>query len=90
MFRYVRYWYVTVTFMIVEMALWHREGMSSMLGGSVRWRVVVTWVGVCVVSFLRPVSGGRLCDCVVGSLLVMRQLAALRSFVRRLSCLLSE
>ena len=77
--------------MIVEMALWHREDMSSMLGGSVSWRVVLAWVGVCVVSFLRHVSGGRLCGgCVVGSLLVLRRLASLRSFVRRLSCRLSE
>ena len=34
--------------MIIEMALWHREGMSAMLGGSVSWRMVETWVGVCV------------------------------------------
>ncbi len=36
--------------MIVEMALWHRAGMSSMLGGSVSWSIVETWVGVWVVS----------------------------------------
>ncbi len=44
-------------FMIVEIALLHREGLSSMLGGSVSWRIVETWVGVWVVSFLRPGSG---------------------------------
>ena len=33
-------------FMIVEIALLHREGLSSMLGGSVSWRIVETWVGV--------------------------------------------
>ena len=30
--------------MIVEMALWHREGMSSMFGGSGSWRMVVACV----------------------------------------------
>ena len=50
-----------------------------------------TWVGVWVVSFLGPRSWGLLCDCgVVGSLLVVRRIASLRSLVRRLSCLLSE
>ncbi len=77
--------------MIVEIALWHREGISSMLGGSVSWRIVGTWVGVWVVSFLRPGSGGCLCGgCVVVSLLVLQRVASLRSFVRRLSCLLSK
>ncbi len=77
--------------MISERALWHREGMSSMLGGSVSWRMFETWVGVSVVSFLGSGSGGRLCGgCVVGSLLVLRRFASLRSFVSRLSCLLSE
>ena len=76
--------------MIVEMALWHRAGMSSMLGGSVSWSIVETWVGVWVFSILRPGSGW-LCDgCVFVSLLVTRRLASLQSFVRRLSCLLSE
>ncbi len=32
--------------MIEEMAWWHREGMSSMFGGSLSWRIVVAWVGV--------------------------------------------
>ncbi len=65
--------------------------MSSMLGGSVSWRMFEIWVGVWVVSFLGPGSGGLFCaGCVVGSLVVLRRLASLRSFVRRLSCLLSE
>ena len=51
--------------MIDEMALWHREGMSSMLGGSVSWRIVETWVGVWVVSFFRPWSGDCVCVAVV-------------------------
>ena len=77
--------------MIIEMALWHREGMSSMLSGYVSWRMDETWVGVWVVSLLVPGSGDRVCKgCVVGSLLVLRRLASLRSFVRRLSCMLSE
>jgi hypothetical protein len=33
---------------IVEIVLWHREDMSSMLGGSVSRRIVETCVGVCV------------------------------------------
>ncbi len=32
--------------MIDEMALWHREGMSSMFGGSLSFRIDVAWVGV--------------------------------------------
>ncbi len=32
--------------MIDEMALWHREGMSSMFGGSSSIRIDVAWVGV--------------------------------------------
>ncbi len=77
--------------MIVEMALWHSEGMSSVLGGSGSWRIDETWVGVWVVSFFVSGSGGLLWEgCVVGSFLLFRRLASLRSFVRRLSCLLSE
>ncbi len=77
--------------MIDEMALWHREGMSSMLGGSVSCRMFETWVGVWDISFLGLGSGGRLCGgCVFGSLLAWRRLASLRSFVRRLSYLLSK
>ena len=30
---------------MVEIALWHREGMSSMLGGSVVCSMLETWVG---------------------------------------------
>ncbi len=77
--------------MIVEMALWHRKGMSSMLGGSVSWRIVETCVAAWDFSLLRFGSGGCVCGgCIVGSLLVMRRFASLRSFVRRLRCLLSE
>ncbi len=76
--------------MIVEIALWHRAGMSSMLGGSVSWSIVETWVGVWVVSCLGPRSGWLCGGCVIVSLLVRRRFASLRSFVRRLSCLLSE
>ncbi len=77
--------------MINAMALWHREGMSSMLGDSVSWRMFEIWVGVWVSSFLGPGSGCCLRDvCVAGSLLGLRRLASLRSFVRHLSCLLSE
>ena len=77
-------------FMIVEMALWHRAGMSSMLGGSVSWSVEA-WVGGWVMIFWGPES----CGCGFGwsmvcSLLVLSRVAALRSFVRRLICLLSE
>ncbi len=76
--------------MIIEIALWHREGMSYMLGGSASWRIVEACVDVLVVCFMRSGSGVGLCvGCVVGSLLVLRRLAALRSFVGRLSCLLS-
>ena len=50
-----------------------------------------TWVGEWVVSVLGPRSGGLLCEGgVVGSRLVLRRMASLRSLVRRLSCLLSE
>ncbi len=48
--------------MIIEMALWHRDGMSAMLGGSVSWRMVETWVGVYVVSLMVPGLGGRTCE----------------------------
>ena len=61
-----------------------------MLGGSVSWSMDETWVGVWIVSLLVPGSGGRLCEGgVVDSFLLLRRLASLRSFVRRLSCLLS-
>ena len=77
--------------MIVEMALWHREGISSVFGGSGSWRIDATWVGVWVVSLLVSASGGCLCEgCVVGSFLLLRRVASFLSFVRRLSCLLSE
>ena len=77
-------------FMIVEMALWHRAGMSSMLGGSVSWSIVEICDGVCVV-FFRSGSGVGLCVCcVVGFVLELRRLASLCIFVRLLSCMLSE
>ena len=77
--------------MIVEMALWHREGVSSMFGVSGSWRMVVACVVVWGFSFLRSVSVGWVCVGCVGDLfLVMRLLASFRSCVRRLSCLLSE
>ncbi len=44
-------------FMMVEMALWHREGMSSVFGGSVSWSILEIWAGVWVVSVLGHVSG---------------------------------
>ena len=31
--------------MMSEIALWHRDGMSSLLGGSVVCRMLETWVG---------------------------------------------
>ncbi len=77
-------------FMIVEMALWHRAGMSSMLGGSVSWSIMEALVGVWVVSCLGLRSGWLCGGCVGVLLFVMWLLASLRSFVRRLSCLLSE
>ncbi len=44
--------------MIVEMALWHREGMSSMFGGSLNLRIDVAFVGVWVVTCCWSGSGG--------------------------------
>ncbi len=76
--------------MIFEIALWHRAGMSSMLGGSLSWSIVEVWVGVWVCSCLGSSSGCLCVGCVVVLLLVTRRLASLRSSVRRLSCLLSE
>ena len=75
---------------MIEIALWHREGTSSMLGGSVSWSIVEALVVVWVVSLL-GLGSGWLCGGCVGVLLsVMWRLASLRSFARRLSCLLSE
>ena len=70
-------------------ALWHREGMSSSFGGSVRCRTFVARDEVGVMSGcgqgLEGVRGvGRLCCGVV----CYFRFAELRSFVRRLSCLL--
>ena len=76
--------------MIVEIALWHREGMSSVFGGSVSWRIDATWVGVWVVSCVVLGSGWVCGGCVLVLVLVTRRFASLRSFVRRFSCLLSE
>ena len=51
--------------MIVEMALWHREGMSSMFGVSGSWRMVVA----CVVLVFEVYVGGLgvcwLCCCFI-------------------------
>ncbi len=69
--------------MIVEMALWHREGMSSMLGVSGSWRMVVACVVGWGFSFLRYVSVCWVCvGFVVVLFLVMRLLASFLSFVR--------
>ena len=76
--------------MIVEIALWHSDGMSSMLGGSVSCRIAVARVGVWVVSCVVLGSGWVCGGCVLVLVLVTRRFAALRSFVRRFSCLLSE
>ena len=43
--------------MIVEIALWHSDGMSSMLGGSVSCRIAVARVGVWVASCVVLGSG---------------------------------
>ena len=77
--------------MIVEIALWHKEGMSSMLGVSWSLRMVVACVVGWGFSFLRSVSVGWVSVvCVFVLILVMMLLASFLSFVRRLSCLLSE
>ena len=77
--------------MIVEMALWHSEGMSSMFGVSGSWRMVVACVVGWGFSVFRSVSVGCVCvGCVVVLFLVMRLLVSFLSFVRRFSCLLSE
>ena len=77
--------------MIVEMALWHREGMSSMFGVSGSWRMVVACVVVWGLAFVWSLAEGWVCVvCVVVLSLVIWLLASFRSFVRRLSCLLSE
>ena len=76
---------------IVEMALWHRDGMSSKFGVSGSWRMVVACVVGWGCSVFRSVSVGCVCvGCVVVLFLVMRLLASFLSFVRRLSCQLSE
>ncbi len=76
--------------MMVAIALWHRAGMSSSFGVSVRFRTFVARDGVGLLSGCRLGSGG------VGDVgrfrygvLCSFRLAELRSFVRRLSCLLS-
>ncbi len=76
--------------MIVEIALWHRADMSSMLGVYVSCSIVETWVGVWVVTCEGPRSGWLCGGCVVVLLLVTSRFASLRSFVRRFSCVLSE
>ena len=47
--------------MIVEMALWHREGMSSMFGVSGSWRMVVACVVGWGFSVLKSASVGWVC-----------------------------
>ena len=76
--------------MMVAIALWHRAGMSSSFGASVRFRTFVARDGVGLLSGCKQGSGG------VGDVGRLRcgalcsfRLAQLRSFVRRLSCLLS-
>ena len=65
--------------------------MSSMFGVSGSWRMVLACDIGWGFSFFRSVSVGWVCVGCVGDLfLVMRLLASFRSFVRRLSCLLSE
>ncbi len=65
--------------------------MSSMFGGSLSFRIVVDYVGVWVFSSCWSGSSWFLCvGSVVGVLLLISLLAALRSFVSLLSCLLSE
>ena len=76
--------------MIVEIALWHSAGMSSMLGGSVSCKIAVARVGGCVVS-CEGLGLGWLCVCCVLVLvLVTRRFASFLSLVRRFNCLLSE
>ncbi len=64
-----------------------REGAAprvraGCVAAGVGWRIVETCVGVWVVIFLRSGSGVCLCGgVVVGSLLVLRRLASLRSLV---------
>ncbi len=76
--------------MIVEIALWHSAGMSSILGGYVSCKIVEAWVGVWVVSCERLSSGWLCGGCEVVLLLATSRFASLQSFVRRFSCLLSE
>ena len=65
--------------------------MSSMFGGSLSFRILVAFVGVWVFSSCWSGSGWFLCvGSVVGVLLWISLLAALRSFVSLLSCLLYE
>ncbi len=52
--------------MIDEMAWWHREGMPSMVGSSLSWRIVVAWVGVEASSCWGSESGGFVCVGYVG------------------------
>ena len=75
---------------MVAIAFWHREGMSSRFGVSVRCRNFVARDEVGVLSGCGVGSGwvgdvGRLCRGVVCNV----WLAELRSFVRRLCWLLS-
>jgi hypothetical protein len=76
--------------MMVAIALWHREGMSSSFGVSVRCRTFVVRDEMGLLSGCGLGSEGvgdvrRLCYGVLCNF----RLAELRSFVRRLSCPLS-
>ena len=71
-------------FMITAMALWHRAGMSSSLGGSGSFRTSLACVRVCMVCAELVVVGVSVFG--LGSML----LAVFLSRVMRLSCLVSD
>ncbi len=70
--------------MITAMALWHRAGMSSSLGGSGSFRTSLACVRVCMVCAELIVVGVSVFG--LGSML----LAVFLSRVMRLSCLASD
>ncbi len=70
--------------MMEAMALWQREGMSSILGGSVSWRISVAVDSVFVRRCGSVVGGGACVD--FGSMLWLVFL----SLVIRLSCRVSD
>jgi len=76
--------------MMEAIALLHREGMSSSVGVSVRWRTFVARIGVGVLSRCGHGSEGvGDVGCLYCGVVCSCRFAELRSFVRRLSCLLS-